>query len=104
MAVLAILTDEFLTYLTPKWGLFKLKVRGSLVVENRQRLEVQAFENWKDIAEAFTGIRPANDSPEAQDILARIHATSRDELWLHIHEGGSLSEPLPRSTINSSAN
>ncbi|CAN5634379.1 hypothetical protein BH10BDE1_BH10BDE1_10690 [soil metagenome] len=93
IAVLAMLTDEFLTYLTPKWSLLKMKVRGSVVVESRERLEAQALENWKDIAEAFEGIRPLDDSAEAQDILARIKATSTDDLWIHVHEGGSLTEP-----------
>jgi hypothetical protein len=99
IAVLAMLTDEFLTYLTPKWGLLKLKVRGSLVIESRERLETQAFENWKDIDEAFTGSRPADDSPEARDILARIHASSKDELWLYLNEGGALTEPRANSTL-----
>ncbi len=94
-AVLAILTDEFLTFLTPKWGLLKLKTYGHLRMESREELERVTYQNWKEIIKGFTGETPADNSPEMSEIREKIRATSKDDLWLHVHEGGALTEPEP---------
>lgn len=91
--VFLMIMDEILERLSPDWHVFKLMHGAGAIIETRERLERQAFENWKDLVESFTGERPADDSPEAQEILDRIDATSKSELWLHIHEGGPLKEP-----------
>ncbi len=90
IAILAILADEFLNLMSPKWRVLKAEVRGTLSMDSRESLEHAALENWQDVAEAFTGSRPADNSPEALEVLRQIRATSREELWLHVHEGGPL--------------
>lgn len=91
-AVLAILTDELLDLLTPKWALLKGRVGGTISMESREELEMQAIENWKDVIEAFAQTRPTDESPETVEMRRRVHAASRDELWLHVHGNGPLPE------------
>ncbi|MDX9731157.1 MAG: hypothetical protein RBT63_05245 [Bdellovibrionales bacterium] len=90
VAVLGIVADEFLTFMYPEWGLIKASTLGRISTEDRESLETKAFENWKDIVEAFTDQRPSDDSKEALEIRERLKKLSQNELWLHVYEGGPL--------------
>ncbi len=100
IAILALITDELLS-LAPKWRALKAKALDKITfghsgMESHIELERMAFENWKDVVEAFTGSRPSDDSNEAHEMRARVRATTREDLWIHIHQQGPLNEaPAP---------
>lgn len=95
--VFALLLDQSLELIWPQWKVYK-KMIGGGPLETRAKLEQLAYEQWKDIVEAFSGDRPHDQSPEAIEIRKRIDATPKRDLWLHVHEGGPLRDPAPKST------
>lgn len=99
-AVLILILNEFLDLVTPKWGLFKAKARSAVSMETRDDLERSAYSTWKELNRAFTGETPADGSSEASEMMARIRASSKDTLWLHVHHGTELTEidPIPQSS------
>lgn len=105
--ILAMITDEILEMMSPKWRFIKLKVVnamtfGHLGLESKTQLENIAYANWKDVIEAFTGSRPDDDSAAAIEILERIRASSRDDLWLHIYRQAPLTEPVEPNDLGPS--
>lgn len=90
VAVLGLLADDFLNFLTPKWALIKKRAVESDASQSRESLETEALKNWKDITEAFTGQRPTDFEPKTVNFKEQLKANSYDDLWLHVHQNGPL--------------